>query len=144
MHSLSLNYRFLMLCFERGELLSRSVYLLQNVDPRTSLVPVVAEQQTITLVLQVVDQQAVTVSEGGWLVASLVGMEGPTRNAIWPVLLLLFSQLVIVQGLVGVDEVDKTCQSHETCMSNCAIFKVIASFEFLDAIASSRSYPCRQ
>merc|ERR1712080_599790 len=53
----------------------------------------------------------------------LVGMEGPTRNAIWPVLLLLFSKLVIVQCLVGVEEVDKTCQSHETCMPNCAIFK---------------------
>jgi len=50
-------------------------------------------------------------------------MEGPTRNAIWPVLLLLFSKLVIVQCLVGVEEVDKTCQSHETCMPNCAIFK---------------------
>jgi len=60
-------------------------------------------------------------------------MEGPTRwntrNAIWPVqqasmlLLLLLSLVVMVGGLVGVEEVDKTCQSHETCMPNCKLFK---------------------
>ena len=53
-------------------------------------------------------------------------MEGPARNAIWPVLFLLSSVLVIAHGLVGVEEVDRTCQSHETCMPNCAFFKVIA------------------
>jgi len=51
------------------------------------------------------------------------GMEGPSRNAIWPVLLLLSSVLLTVHGLVGVEEVDRTCQSHETCMPNCAFFK---------------------
>jgi len=61
-------------------------------------------------------------------------MEGPTRwntrNAIWPVnqasimlLLLLLSLIVMVGSLEGVEEVDKTCQSHETCMPNCALFK---------------------
>jgi len=52
------------------------------------------------------------------------GMEGPRRNAIWPrPVLFLLSSVVIVHGLVGVEEVDRTCQSHETCMPNCAIFK---------------------
>ena len=65
-------------------------------------------------------------------------MEGPTRwntrNAIWPVqqasmlLLLLLSLVVMVGGLVGVEEVDKTCQSHETCMPNCKLFKVMITY----------------
>ena len=57
------------------------------------------------------------------------GMEGQRRNAIWPVLLVLLSSVLIVHGLVGVEEVDKTCQSHETCMPNCAIFKVLITFD---------------
>ena len=65
-------------------------------------------------------------------------MEGPTRwntrNAIWPVqqasmlLLLLLSLVVMVGGLVGVEEVDKTCKSHETCMPNCKLFKVMITY----------------
>ena len=62
------------------------------------------------------------------------GMEGPTRNAIWPVLLLLSSVLLTVHGLVGVEEVDRTCQSHETCMPNCAFFKVMMTFDSSDRI----------
>ena len=63
-------------------------------------------------------------------------MEGPTRwnsrSAIWPMqqasvmlLLLLLSLVVMVGGLGGVEEVGKTCQSHETCMPNCKLFKVM-------------------
>ena len=64
-------------------------------------------------------------------------MEGPTRwnsrNAIWPVqqasiMLLLLSLVVLVGGLGGVEEVDKTCQSHETCMPNCKLFKVMITY----------------
>ena len=57
------------------------------------------------------------------------GMEGPTRrNAICPLqvnTLLLLSSVLLVGGLGGVEEVDKTCQSHETCMPNCKLFKVM-------------------
>ena len=56
-------------------------------------------------------------------------MEGPTRNALWPVLFLLSSLLIVVHGLGGVEEVDRTCQSHETCMPNCAFFKVKMAFD---------------
>ena len=62
------------------------------------------------------------------------GMEGPSRNAIWPVLFLLSSVLLTVHGLVGVEEVDRTCQSHETCMPNCAFFKVMMTFDSSDKI----------
>ena len=55
-------------------------------------------------------------------------MDGTGRNAIWPVLLVL-SSVVVVHGLVGVEEVERTCQSHETCMPNCAFFKVIMNDE---------------
>ena len=55
-------------------------------------------------------------------------MDGTGRNAIWPVLLVL-SSVVIVHGLVGVEEVDRTCQSHETCMPNCAFFEVIMNHD---------------
>ena len=72
--------------------------------------------------------------EGRWKPSMPAGMEGPSRNAIWPVLLLLSSVLLTVHGLVGVEEVDRTCQSHETCMPNCAFFKVMMTFDSSDKI----------
>ena len=69
--------------------------------------------------------------EGRWKPSMPAGME---RNAIWPVLLLLSSGLLTVHGLVGVEEVDRTCQSHETCMPNCAFFKVMMTFDSSDRI----------
>ena len=55
-------------------------------------------------------------------------MDGTGRNAIWPVLLVL-SSVVVVHGIVGVEEVDRLCQSHETCMPNCAFFEVIMNHD---------------